>query len=272
MAVTTVEPSFRSKLVGASRRVLGFAFLASGVAVAAGCPAAHFPDEGPGQPPEWASGNAPDGVVGACRVPLTKRPPLVNPELWEHLRRCDSKTPRRYLRVGYGASEGDDAASDRRMASLLDSVKDASAEKDGNLKMLGLVRSLKKELAADPAYRSRINRQSGRTFACDYRYLFETTEKQRESVEDATCPVFAYDPKEHRQTCLFDTNLKEARWLASAWSCLAFTDTVGEGGSCHRLCAYDDFCSAQVGCAQPDFDLALCALGVCLPETVSGIL
>ncbi|MBM4359215.1 MAG: hypothetical protein FJ096_14005 [Deltaproteobacteria bacterium] len=270
--MTTVHPSLRSRLTDAARRVLSFATLATGVAVAAGCPATQFPDEGPGQPSEWASGKAPPGLIGVCREPLTKRPPVINPALWENLRRCDAKTPRRYLRIGYGKSEGDDAASDARMASLLDALRNAAAEKDGNNRMLGLVRSLKGELGNDARFRSRIERASGRTFACDYAYLFSTTDKQRENLSSDACPAYAYDPKERRETCLFDTSVKEARWLASAWSCLAFTDTVGEGGSCHRLCAYDDFCSAQVGCSQPDFDLALCALGVCMPEKVSGIL
>jgi len=270
--VNNVDHSPTRALLEAGRRALALGVMAAGVAVASGCPATQFPDEGPGQPSDWVSGKAPPGLLGVCREALSKRPPLVNPDLWAHLRRCDKKTPRRYLHLGYGTTEGDDSAADRRMASMLDALRASATEKDGNLKMLSMVRSVQGEFANDPRYASRIERASGRTFACDYAYLFATAEKQRETLGADACPAYAYDPKERREVCLFDMSLREARWLTSAWSCLAFTETVGEGGSCHRLCAYDDHCSAQVGCSAPDFDLSLCALGVCLPEKVAGIL
>jgi hypothetical protein len=94
---------------------------------------------------------------------------------------------------------------------------------------------------------------------------------QRNSSSDA-CPAYAFDPKLRREVCLFDPSVKEASWLTSAWGCLAFTDTVGEGASCYRLCGYDDYCEGQVSCSAPDFDLTLCALGVCTPDRVAGIL
>lgn len=270
-AVTTVERPRALDLLPLARRALALLGLVSGVSVAAGCPATQFPDEGPGQPSDWASGAAPPGLVGACREPFTKRPAIVNPTLWEHLRRCDSKTPRRYLHLGYGKVDATDDPDERRMNAVLEALRNGSSERDGNLKMLGMVRSVKSELGKDPRYTGRIERASGRTFACDYTYLFNTTDKQRASLAEDACPAYAYDPKEHREVCLFDVTVKEARWLTSAWGCLAFTETVGEGQSCHRVCAYDDHCSAQVSCSQPDFDLTLCALGVCLPEKVAGI-
>ncbi len=271
-AVTTVDHPRGLRLLELGRRVLSVGTLSAFVIVAVGCPATQFPDEGPGQPSDWANSQAPAGVIGACREPLSKRPPIVNSQLWENMRRCDSKTPRRFLHIGYGKSDAADDPSDRRMATILDSVRNGATEKDGNLKMLSMVRSVKGELGDDPKFASRVERSSGRTFACDYAYLFGTTEKQRQSVADDPCPAYAFDPKERREVCLFDVSLREVRWLTSAWSCLAFTDTVGEGGSCHRLCAYDDHCSAQVSCASPDFDLTLCALGVCMPDKVAGIL
>jgi hypothetical protein len=269
--VTTVEHPRERGLVDLGRRVLSVAALVMGGLVAAGCPATQFPDEGPGQPSDWESGLAPDGLIGVCREPLTKRPPLVNAELWEHMRRCDSKTLRRYLRIGYGKADAPEDPSERRMAAILEALRHGSSETDGNLKMLSMVRSVKSELGGDQKYASRIERASGRTFACDYSYLFSTAEKRRKAASDDACPAYAFDAKEKREVCLFDMTLQEARWLTSAWGCLAFTDTVGEGGSCHRLCDYDDHCSAQVSCAAADFDLTLCALGVCVPEKTAGI-
>lgn len=270
--VTTVDQPRGLRFLELGRRVLSLGTLAGGLLLSAGCPVTQFPDEGPGQPSDWASGQAPAGMIGVCREPMTKRPPLVNAELWEHLRRCDRLTPRRFLHVGYGTADVDDSASDRRMTAILEALRVGAAEKNGNLKMLAMVRSVKSELGDEPQFASRVERTSGRTLACDYAYLFSTTEKQHQTVADEPCTAYAFDPKERREVCLFDVSLHEARWLTSAWSCLAFTDTVGEGGSCHRLCAYDDHCSAQVSCAAPDFDLTLCALGVCVPEKVAGIL
>jgi hypothetical protein len=137
--------------------------------------------------------------------------------------------------------------------------------------MLTTLRTVQRQALEDESLASRVERASGRTLACDYSYLLNTTQKQYAKVESDPCPAYAYDPKLRTDVCLFDLNVKDALWLTSAWGCLAFTETLGEGHSCHRLCAYDDYCSSQVSCAQPDFDLALCVMGVCLPEKVAGI-
>jgi hypothetical protein len=82
-----------------------------------------FFDEGAGQPAEGAAGQAPPGSVGACRVPNSKRPPMVNLLLWNHLKFCTTKTPRRYVRIGYGNKYGDKSAEeDKRMADLMEAV------------------------------------------------------------------------------------------------------------------------------------------------------
>lgn len=236
-----------------------------------GCPKTEFIDEGSGQPGDRASGIAPPGAIGACRVPNTKRPPIVNAELWGHLKECNKKTPRRYLRVGYGrAFGGNDEAAEARMKVLLETLAKATGE-DGNVAMLTTLRTVQRQALQNEELASRVERASSRTFACDYTYLLNTTRKQYEKLEGQACPAAAYDPEMRREVCLFDTRVTEATWLTSAWGCLAFTDTLGEGRSCHRLCAYDDYCAGQVSCAQPDFDLALCAMGVCTPEKVAGI-
>jgi hypothetical protein len=255
-----------------ARRAASVVGIAVGVAAAAGCPATQFPDEGPGQPSDWQSGFPGPSTIGVCREPNTKRPPIVSPQLWENARRCDRLTPKRFLRLGYGKADLADDPADRRMAAMLDAMRAAMNEKDGNLRMIGMMRAVKREVSGDPKFSARIERQTSRTFACDYTYLFNTTEKQYRRLSDDPCPAYAYDRKQRQEVCMFDLNVREAVWLTSAWSCLAFTETVGEGGSCYRLCAYDDFCEAQVGCSAPDFDLALCALGVCTPERVAGIL
>lgn len=236
-----------------------------------GCPATQFPDEGPGQPSDIASGIAPPGALGACREPFAKRPPVVSVELWEHLRRCGKDTPRRYLRLGYGRVEGNDDAAEQRMQGIVEALRGGATEKDGNQRMLTMMRAVQRDALTDPKLASRVERASGRTNACDYGYLFNTTDKVHREGSGA-CPVMVFDPKVKSEVCLFDMSQKEALWLTSAWSCLGFTDTVGEGGSCYRMCAYDDFCAAQVSCSAPDFDLALCSLGVCVPEKTAGIL
>jgi hypothetical protein len=198
----------------------------------AGCPSTVFIKEGPGQPTDEASGRAPSGTMGACRVAFSERPPVISKSLWENLSRCTPRTPERYLRIGYGRD-----AEGRRV-----------------------------ELA------TRVERATGRTFPCDYTYLLNTTDKMYSKLAAGDkCPAYAYDPDKKGNACLFDTSVGESTWLTSAWSCLAFTDTVGEGQSCYRLCEYDDYCAAQVSCAAPDFDLVLCALGVCTPDTKLGV-
>lgn len=239
---------------------------------AAGCPHTEFPDEGPGQPADWNTGIAPEGSIGVCKEPLSKRPPIVNASLWEHIRRCDRNTPQRYMRLGYGRVDLPDDPAERRMTNILDALRAGIAEKDGNVRMLGMVRSVQHEVQKDERFTARLDRASHRTFACDYTYLFNTTDKQFHKLSNDPCAAYAYDPKERREVCLFDTNVREATWLTSAWGCLAFTNTIGEGHSCYRLCAYDDYCEGQVSCSAADFDLVLCAMGVCTADKVAGIL
>ena len=97
------------------------------------------------------------------------------------------------------------------------------------------------------------------------------TARKHQQKRGGACPARVYDPEEHREVCLFDLKVPQAAWLTGAWSCLAFTETPGQGESCYRTCNYDDYCAAQVSCAAPDFDLVLCALGICLPEKVAGL-
>jgi hypothetical protein len=240
-----------------------------------GCPKTQFIDEGAGQATDRASGKAPPGSVGACKVANTQRPPIVNAQLWNNLQRCNKRTPRRYLRIGFGKALGDSAEDERRMNKILEALGRGASEPDGNVRMLSTLRTVRRQALTDERLAARVERNTGRTFACDYAYLFSTTQKQYTKLGtggDNTCTATVYDPKLRRDVCMFSSSVAEAQWLTSAWSCLAFTETVGEGGSCYRLCAYDDFCASQVSCAQPDFDLVLCALGVCMPEKVAGIL
>ena len=101
--------------------------------------------------------------------------------------------------------------------------------------------------------------------------FLKTADERRAKSKDA-CPIKAYDPKVRREVCLLDGNVPEGLWLTAGWDCLAFTGTTGEGDSCHRICNYDDYCAAQSSCTANDFSLVMCALGVCLPDKVAGIL
>jgi len=237
-----------------------------------GCPSTMFFDEGQGQPSDRALGKAPPGSIGACREPMSKRPPLINEALWDNLRDCNKRTPRRFLRLGYSkAYLAQDDAEAVRVKRLMQELAPATQEQDGNVRMIQLLRAVRQEARGDPKLEARVERASGRTFACDYSNLPTTTEKEFANVQEDSCPAYAYDPKLRRNVCMFDTSIREARWLTSGWACLAFTDTMGEGESCHRLCAYDDYCAGQISCSQPDFDLVMCALGVCMPEKIAAL-
>lgn len=258
----------------ALQRALGLTVLAAATSLMAGCPATLFYDEGPGQPGDKASGIAPPGSVGVCRVRLSRKPPIVNEELWRNMPVCNKRTPRRYLRVGYGkigAPSSEDTIATRRVDKIMSVVKNAGGIQDGNVRMLGMLRSVKREALDDADLASRVERASGRTYACDYTYLLNITDKEYRALDGGVCPAFAYDAKQKRDVCLFDTAIDWTTWLTSAWSCMAFTGTVGEGQSCYRLCSYDDYCAAQVSCAAPDFDLVLCSLGVCMPDKMRGL-
>ncbi|MEZ4440152.1 MAG: hypothetical protein R3B72_13740 [Polyangiaceae bacterium] len=242
--------------------------------VLVGCPKTQFFDEGRGQPGDRALGQAPPGSVGACKVFGSLRPPIVNEELWNDLRPCNRRTPRRYLRIGFsGISELKNEDEERRLKYVMEALTEADEAEDGNTKMRGMLRAVQRMALEDEKLKARVERTTGRTFPCDYTHLLHTTEKQytRISTQPDECPAYAYDPKKREDVCLFDTRIEEARWLTSAWGCLAFTETLGEGNSCYKLCAYDDYCTSQVSCSQPDFDLVLCTLGVCMPEKVVAI-
>lgn len=251
----------------------GAAGLIAAAALLAGCPSTKFFNEGPGQPTDRASGLAPDGSVGACRIRFSERPPLVDRQLWENLRFCNKRTPYRYLRLGVGRTEtGPDLEGPDRVKRVLTAVQQAEQQEDGNVRMLGMLRAVRNEARDNPALMARVERSGSRPYSCDYRYLLTTMEQQRTKLAKGdACPVYVYDPTLRREACLFDTSVPGTAWLTSAWGCMAFTGTLGEGESCYRLCSFDDFCAAQVNCGAPDFDLVLCSLGVCLPEKVHGL-
>jgi hypothetical protein len=254
-------------------RALASLTLALGALALVGCPSTAFIDEGAGQPGDRTTGFAPPGSIGACRILGSKRPPIVDKDLWEHLRVCNKRTPRRYLRLGYGQVLKEDTEADRQMTLIMEALRQAYGETEGNLKMLRMLRAVQQAALADEELASRVERNSSRTSACDYTYLFGTTEKtySKMGVGEDPCPAYVFDPKLRAEVCMFDLSVQEAKWLTSAWDCLAFTETLGEGESCHRMCAFDDHCAAQVSCARGDFDLVLCGLGVCMPQRRQGI-
>jgi hypothetical protein len=239
-----------------------------------GCPSTstEFIYEGPGQPSDRASGVVPDGANGACKRPKSKRPPIVSERLWQDARECGPKTPFRFIRMGYGnVDDPPDAEPDRRMKAMMDTLKASERDVDGNTKMLRMLRSVQQEAKGDVNLQARLQRASGRSFSCDYAYMLNTTSKELAKLAGTSCAATAYDTKVRGDQCLFDDKLPEAVWLTSPWGCVAHTGAAGEAQSCYRLCAYDDHCAAQVNCAAPDFDLLLCALGVCLPEATEGL-
>jgi hypothetical protein len=252
-------------------RVLASILLLASAGVLAGCPDTVFPDEGSGQPGDRASGRAPSSSVGACRLRLSRRPPVIPQELWNHLPECNKRSPRRYLRIGYSSILEADNDEALRLRYVMHELEEAYKEPDGNTRMILLTRAVQNVGVKDEKLKSRVERSTSRTFACDYDYLLDKTEKNFAKVTSDQCPAYVYDPVLRRDVCMFDMRKPEVKWLASSWACLAFTETAGEGESCHRMCEYDDYCASQVSCAQPDFDLILCSLGVCLPEEVAGL-
>jgi hypothetical protein len=259
------------------RTRLAQALLASSLLAAGsvgGCATStNFLNEGPGQPSDRATGTVPAGSIGVCKLPFSMRPPIVSEAFWENAPVCRPKTPRRFIRIGFGKqADGPDKESEERMKVLMEALKQSVSEENGNAKMLVMLRTVRQQAADRPELSARIERSSGRTFSCDYHYLLTTTHKHLSKQGEAgKCAARAYDPVQRDERCLFDTSLNEAVWLTSAWGCVAFTGTVGEGQSCYRLCDYDDHCAAQVSCSNADLDLLLCALGVCLPEKVAGV-
>ena len=255
-----------------ARRILASIAFAACAALLIGCPETSFPDEGSGQPSDRAQGKAPPGSIGLCKIPFSRRPPILNERLWNNITLCNKRTPRRYVRVGYSNERrAPDDEESRRLNYVMEELRRAQKEKDPNTRMILMTRAVKQSGADDEKLKARIERMDARTFACDYAYLLSTTRSEYAKVQQDNCPAYAFDPVLRRDVCMFDLQVPESAWLVSSWACLAFTDTVGEGESCHRMCAYDDYCSSQISCSQPDFDLVMCSLGVCMPEEVAGL-
>lgn len=244
----------------------------AGLAVVWGCASTEFFPEGPGQPSDRASGTVPDGELGVCRVPQTRRPLIVDEKLWENTRFCTPRTPSRYIRMGYGSS--DDPNADKEQERLLGVLREGQKEDGGNQQLVNLLRALRDRGLKDPYLRDRVARETAREGVCDYTYLLNTMAKQREkltSKKDVRCTVQVYDPAVRGDACLFDIKRNEVSWLTSSWSCVTHTGALGESTSCYQLCGYDDYCAKHVPCAAQDVDLLMCALGVCLPEPRAGI-
>lgn len=274
--MTTVQATRAQAIRPLATRVVGALLgpLVASTVLASGCaPSTKFFNEGPGQPPDRSSTSVPPGSLGVCKLPGSKRPPIVDKALWEHAPSCKKDTPRRFVQVGYGRAMGSkDPLEDKRMQAMMEVLKQSVDEADANSKMLRMMRSVRQQGRDNPRLLSRIERASGRTYSCDYHYLLRTTAKHlTKKGKETACPAVAWDPEKRQEACLFDTTMPEAVWLTSSWGCVAFTGTLGEGQSCYRMCEYDDYCASQVSCASPDMDLLLCALGVCLPEKVAGI-
>lgn len=233
-----------------------------------GCASTEFFPEGPGQPTDLASGNVPTGMLGVCRRPFTQRPPIVNPTLWEHARTCVASTPSTFIRLGYGQERGNPAEATRKVDKMMEALREGPKQEAGNTKVLTMLRQIRSEGESDPWLRDRIFKQSARTAVCDFTYLLNTMGSESKDLKQGDkCAAHAYDQRDRKEVCLFDTGVSEAVWLTSAWACVTRTGEIGNAESCHRLCSYDDYCARQVSCVAPDLDLALCALGVCLPSS-----
>lgn len=242
------------------------------LASAAGCASTEYINEGPGQPSERASGALPPGAIGVCKKLNTKRPPIVTAELWDHVKPCTGRTPASYIRLGYGrdGAAGQDPEADQQVERLLAALRDGTKVEGGNTEMLAAVRSVRGYAAKRDELSSRVARQSSMEEVCDFTYLLNTMSAAREKIRTERCTAEVFDPQVRAEACLFDMSRPEATWLTSGWDCVTFTGAMGNEESCHRLCAYDDYCTRQVSCAAGDLDLLLCTLGVCLPEPNKG--
>jgi len=243
------------------------------LASAAGCASTEYVYEGPGQPSERASGALPPGAVGVCKVPNTRRPPIVSQELWDHARPCGGRTPPSYIRLGYGkdGAAGQDPEAEQQIERLLAALREGTKVEGGNNEMLSAVRAVRTFATRRDELSTRVVRQSSVENPCDFTYLLNTMSAAREKLSpEQRCTAEVFDPQKRAEVCLFDVNRAEGMWLTSGWDCVTFTGAMGNEQSCHRLCAYDDYCTRQVSCAAGDLDLMLCAMGVCLPEPNKG--
>jgi len=231
---------------------------------AASCATTEFgPEPGP-QPPDRRSEAVPPGMIGVCKRDGAKRPPIVSETLWENAKVCNSRTPDKTIRLGY--SDKDDPEVEGQIQSILAGLKDATKEDGGNNAFIAMLRGVRQRALNSPLLRSRVSKDTTSAVACDFSYMLNTMGKAREKIERDQCTAEAYDAKDRKQVCMFDQAKPEGVWLTGGWACLMNVRSLGSDQSCHRLCAYDDYCARQVGCAGQDIDLLLCAMGVCLPE------
>lgn len=219
----------------------------------------------------------PAGSVGVCKRPQSRKPPILNAVLWEHAPVCSARTPDSFIRVGYsraapaGSEQSTDPEADKQMERLLTTLGEGSDPKEGNNKLVTMLRGLQDYAIRQPALRDRVTRESSRPLPCDFTYMLNTMVIERGKIEpNDTCTAHAYDPKDKKDVCLFDMSVKGVPWLTSSWDCMTRVSPA-EAQSCHALCAYDDYCVRQVSCTSTDVDLMLCAAGVCLPEPRSGV-
>jgi hypothetical protein len=245
-----------------------------GLCAAAGCATTEFPQEGPGQPTPRAAGTLPPGSIGVCKQPFTKRPPIVTEELWEHAKPCSPRTPASYIRLGYAkaGSAGVDPEAEQLVERVLGALSEGTKADGGNNQITRALRTVRSHAAKRDELRDRVARESPAEQACDFTYLLNTMQAARTRLSpDDPCTARVFDPETRADVCLFDMKRPEAAWVTSGWDCMTFTGALGSEASCHRLCNYDDYCARQVYCAAGDLDLMLCAMGVCLPESRSGV-
>lgn len=259
---------YRARVETKSRgllRIAAVAFMALGGSVGtASCAATEYHAEPPGEPAGQGGTSVPSGMIGVCKRADTKRPPVVSEALWEHARPCTPRTPPEHIRLGY--SERDDADVEKQNETILNGLKEGQKEDGGNNTMLSTVRGVRQRAVDIPTLRDRVSRDTSTGGTCDFTYLLNTMSKSREKIERDACTAEVYDTTEQKQVCLFDSAKPEASWLTSGWACLMNVRALGSDQSCHRLCAYDDYCMKQVSCAGADIDLLLCAMGICLPQ------
>ncbi|MBK8257617.1 MAG: hypothetical protein IPK82_33725 [Polyangiaceae bacterium] len=241
------------------------------MSVGLGCASTEFVPEGPGQPPERSKGTVPSGSVGTCRRPQTRKPPIVNAAVWEHSPVCTSRTPDSFVRLGYGREPSGtppipDQEAEKWLERLTTTIAEGNDPKEGNNKIVLMLRGLQDYSLRQPVLRDRVTRESSRPTPCDFTYMLNTMVQERAKLKpNDQCTAYVYDPKERKDVCLFDMSAKGVSWLTSSYDCMTRIDPANSQ-SCHALCAYDDYCTRQVSCTATDIDLMLCASGVCLPE------
>src|SRR5262249_31935162 len=147
------------------------------------------------------------------------KPTIVNPTLWDHTPVCSARTPDSFIRIGYGR-EGDGEA-DRQMERILTTLAEGSDQKEGNNKMVTMLRGLQEWAIKQPALRDRVTGQSSRPLPCDFTYMLNTMGPERQKIEpNDPCTAHVYDVKDKQNVCLFDMSAKGVSWLTSSWDCM----------------------------------------------------